>query len=386
MQNLPPNDVDHGSADGTDASIDLSPDVTLPSRQAARGRGTGLNPDNRFLGLTVDAEDDGWMDTADATEAQSVPTQFIRENVRTIVSSNTSPDIPFDRSINPYRGCEHGCIYCYARPTHAYWDMSPGLDFETRIITKDNGPERLIETLAKKSYRCQPITIGANTDPYQPVEARLQLTRQMIQVLADCHHPFSMISRSDLIVRDLDLLAPMARRNLFTAAVTVTTLDRTLKRKMEPRAPTGKARLEAIRRLADAGIRVTMLVAPIIPCINDHELEDILAAGAEAGAAEARYIFLRLPLEISGLFQDWLHQHFPDRADHVMSLVRQSRGGKDYNSQFGVRMSGEGVFAETIGARFRIASKQHGLHESRRFDLDCTQFRPPVVGGQMVLF
>ena len=341
--------------------------------QTFKGRGARSNPDNRYARYSTAAFDDGW-DSIEEVPA-SMATVVLEEQCKTIISTNQSPDIPFNFSINPYRGCEHGCIYCYARPTHAYWDLSPGLDFETKIITKPEAARILRKTISRPDYRCQPICIGANTDPYQPLEAKLKITRSILEVLQEFRHPFSVITKGQLIRRDIDILSEMAADKLCSVAVSVTTLNDELKRKLEPRAASGKARLRVIEALAKAGVRVTMLVAPIIPAINDTEIEEILAAGKEAGAVAASYIFLRLPGEVSGLFRDWLQQHYPDRADHVMSLVQQSRGGRDYQSGFGKRMEGEGVFAKLIKDRFRIARRRLGFSEEDRFELDTSQFR-----------
>ena len=299
----------------------------------------------------------------------------LKDSSKTIITKNRSPDIPFDQSINPYRGCEHGCIYCYARPTHAYWDLSPGLDFESKIIVKPDAPELLRRQLDKPGYVVKPISIGANTDPYQPLESQLKTTRAIIEVLAEYRHPFSIITKSQLITRDLDLLAPLAEKNLCSVAVSVTSLDNGLKRLLEPRTPSGKRRLDAIRALSDAGVRTLLLAAPMIPYINDQELESILEAGRDAGAVSARYILLRLPLEISQMFQEWLAAHFPDRAERVMSIVRQSRGGQDYRSVFGERMVGTGAFAELLHKRWDVASRKLGYENDTRFELDTTLFR-----------
>ena len=372
-----------------------------------KGRGALSNPHNRYDPRRTEAVDDGWNtdhaspDASDAppdgvaqdrqAEPAQIPTIILKESSRTIISSNKSPDLPFDYSINPYRGCEHGCIYCYARPSHAYWDLSPGLDFETKIITKPDAARLLRDALNQPGHVVKPICIGANTDPYQPLEAGLKTTRSIIEVLAEFRHPFSIITKSRLVLRDLDLLAPLAESNLCSVAVSVTTLDNDLKRKLEPRAASGRVRLEAIRKLTDAGVRVTLLAAPMIPCINDNELESILKAGKEAGAASAGYILLRLPLEVSAMFQDWLAAHYPDRAAKVMSVIRQSRGGKDYRSVFGERMRGTGEFAALLNRRFEVAARRLGLGDDRgnnrnnnqktdqkkstRFTLDCSQFK-----------
>ena len=366
--------------------------------EALKGRGAVSNPANRYQPHTSQAEDDGWGSLSAAASEPSargpqqsargpqqsargpqtkVQTIVLKESSRTIISRNRSPDIPFVQSINPYRGCEHGCIYCYARPSHAYWDLSPGLDFETKIIAKPEAAALLRRELARPSYQPSPINLGANTDPYQPLEAKLKITRAIIEVLADFRHPFSVITKSKLVLRDLDLLAPLAEQRLFSAAVSVTTLDRDTKRRLEPRAAAGEERLETIRRLSDAGVNVHLLAAPMIPCINDHEMEDILARGKEAGAKSASYILLRLPLEISEMFQEWLAAHYPERAAKVMSIVRQSRGGKDYQSAFGKRMTGTGQFAELLAQRFRVAARKCGYGKETRYALDCQQFRRP---------
>ena len=338
-----------------------------------KGRGALSNPQNRYDPRVREAFDDGW--TIEEEPTPPVPTTILKESTRTIITSNKSPDIPFEYSINPYRGCEHGCIYCYARPTHAYWDLSPGLDFETKIIAKPDAARLLREKLEQPGYQVKPICIGANTDPYQPVESKLGITRSIIEVLAEFKHPFSMITKSSLILRDLDLLAPLAEQKLFSAAVSVTTLDKALKRILEPRAPAGRVRLGAIKALNDAGVRVTLLAAPVIPCVNDHELEEILARSHEAGAVSANYILLRLPLEISGMFRDWLDAHFPERAQKIMSIIRQSRGGKDYRAVFGERMTGTGEFANLIHSRWSIACRKLGYGEQDRFALDSSQFK-----------
>jgi len=346
-----------------------------------KGRGALSNPGNRYARHSIADFDDGWWR---AEDIRSIATEVIEERVRTIITTNQSPDIPFDQSINPYRGCEHGCIYCYARPSHAYWDMSPGLDFETRIVVKPGAADLLRTTLSNPRYQCKTICIGANTDPYQPLEVRLGITRAILEVLQEFSHPFSLITKSALILRDLDIITDMAAKQLCTVAVSVTTLDNDTKRRLEPRAASPASRLRAIRALSDAGVHVSMLVAPVIPMINDVELEDILAAGKEAGASAANYIFLRLPLEIAPMFREWLSEHYPDRAEHVMSLVRQSRGGRDYRSEFHTRMSAEGVFADLIRKRFNVAAKKLGFESDRRFVLDTSRFKR--VNEQLSLF
>lgn len=303
---------------------------------------------------------------------------------RTVISRNDSPDVPFDRSVNPYRGCEHGCIYCYARPTHAYLGLSPGLDFESRLFYKPDAADQLRKELSRKGYQPAPLALGANTDPYQPVERRLGITRSLIEVLSECNHPLTIITKSALVERDLDLLAPMAERGLCSVSVSVTTRDHTLARRMEPRATSPTRRLEALRRVREAGIPAGVLMAPIIPFLNDAEIDDVLSSAAAAGAIWARYSLLRLPLEIAGLFREWATEHYPDRAQRIMERIRDSRGGKDYESTFGERMRGTGIFAELIASRFAIARRKHRL--DGEVHLDATQFRPPSPAGQLALF
>ncbi|MEM7366802.1 MAG: PA0069 family radical SAM protein [Pseudomonadota bacterium] len=360
------------------------------------GRGTSHNPGNRYHENQIAPTDESIearyrralgeeADTSDDRSPGRFPTtHYHSERARSIISRNQSPDIPFDQSINPYRGCEHGCIYCYARPTHAYWDFSPGLDFETEIVVKHNAPELLRQSLSKPTYRCRVITIGANTDPYQPAEARFQLTRQMLTIFRDFQHPVSLITKSSLVERDIDLLAELAAAQLCSVAVSVTTLDASLKRVLEPRAASGRARVETIRKLADAGIPVTVMAAPMIPKINDHELEDILGAAREAGARASGYIMLRLPLEVAPLFKTWLIEHFPERAHHVMSIVQQSRAGRDYVSTFHQRMRGSGHFADLLKQRFELTSRRLRFENDDRWELDCSRFR--VDGPQLGLF
>ncbi|MDK2123012.1 PA0069 family radical SAM protein [Parachitinimonas caeni] len=351
------------------------------SSSPQRGRGATSNPDNRYTPIHRTAEDDGWQREADAplhTVLHPLP-------AKSLISYNNSPDIPFSRSINPYQGCEHGCVYCYARPSHAYWGYSPGLDFETQIIAKPNAAELLRKELAKPGYVCEPVCIGANTDAYQPAERELQLTRQILQVLDEHHHPTYLITKNALVERDIDVLARMAERRLVKVMISVTTLDKTLARHLEPRASTPARRLEAIAALRAAGIPVGVLVAPVIPALTDHEAEAILSAVAAAGAQSVSYILLRLPLEVAGLFRDWLQTHYPDRASHVMSLVQQMRGGQDYRPGFGQRMRGEGIFAELLAQRFALARKRLGLDQASLV-LDCSQFKPPGAAEQLSLF
>jgi DNA repair photolyase len=346
-----------------------------PTAAAPKGRGAVSNPKGRYESLGKEDFDDGWG--IDETPPPHLHTTLTPEKARTIITRNTSPDISFDRSINPYRGCEHGCIYCYARPAHAYMGLSPGLDFESRLFFKPDAARLLELELAKPSYRPGVIHIGGNTDPYQPVERRTRLTRQIIEVLSRFRHPLSIITKSALIGRDLDLLGPMGRAGLARAAVSVTSLDRSLARTMEPRAATPRRRLEAIRGLAEAGTPAVVMFAPVIPGLNDHELETVLEAAAEAGASGAGYVVLRLPLEIKDLFREWLAASYPDRAGKVMSLIRQMRGGRDYDMRWQARMKGEGPIAELIGARFAAARRRFGLDRTPR-PLALDQFKAPA--------
>ena len=343
-----------------------------------KGRGsTGYLP-GRFAVTTPVSADDGWHQPDQEGDIESSPqTQVREETARTIISHNQSPDIPFSQSLNPYRGCEHGCSYCFARPSHAYLDLSPGLDFETKIFAKTNAVDVLRRELAKPGYRVSPIALGINTDAYQPTERKLQLTRRIIEVLAETRHPFSLITKNALVERDLDLLAPMARDNLVQVYFSITSLDNHLSSRLEPRASAPHARLRAVRRLSEAGIPVGVMFAPAIPWVNDSELEAVLEAAREAGAISAGYVLLRLPHEVAPLFRDWLETHLPDRAEHVMSTVRQLRGGKDYDSTFGKRMRGEGVYADLLARRFALASKRLGFNRNRHDSLDCSHFVPP---------
>ena len=351
---------------------------------AVRGRGAKSNHSGRFNADQREDFDDGW------TEEDASPPRLddivAPINSRTIISRNDSPDIGFDRSINPYMGCSHGCIYCYARPTHAYLGLSPGLDFETRLFFKPDAVRLLERELRKKGYTPERIQLGANTDPYQPIERRLRITREILKVLARFKHPVGITTKSALVTRDIDILGPMAAENLAMVSVSVTTLDRRLARAMEPRASTPERRIEAIAQLAAAGIPTMIGVAPIIPGLTDHEIETLVERGAAAGAIQASFTVLRLPLEIKDLFREWLESERPDRAARVMSLVRQMRGGKDYDSEWGKRMKGEGPIAELIAQRFKLACRKHGLNKARP-QVDVSLFRPPpVAGDQMELF
>lgn len=357
-----------------DEAFEPPPDPALPPR-LVRGRGAMSNDEGRFSAWSRQREDDGWLAPGDDAP-EGLATELIVDTARSVIARNQSPDVPFDQSINPYKGCEHGCIYCFARPTHAYLGLSPGLDFETRIAYKPDAPERLREELARPGYRCSPIALGVNTDGWQPVERRLGLTRRILALLAECHHPVSIVTKSALIERDLDLLAPMAKDNLVQVMFSVTTLDADLARRLEPRAPAPERRLQAMARLAEAGVPVGVLVAPLIPALNDHELEAVLKRARDAGAESAGYILLRLPHEVSGLFREWLGEHAPGRATHVINLIRQMRGGKDYDARFGSRMRGQGPYAEMLSQRLRTAARKLGLNKMQR-ELARSLFRPP---------
>jgi DNA repair photolyase len=365
-------------------SIDLVPAGPV------KGRGTVWAVEHRFSRQTHEQVDDGWGTLEQAAVEETLPptTQIIEERVKSILSSNDSPDISFDLSINPYRGCEHGCVYCFARPTHSYLNLSPGLDFETRIIAKVNAAERLREAFASRGYEPLLLNIGSATDAYQPAERKLRITRSVIEVLAECGHPFSLVTKSAGIERDLDLVAPMAARGLAAVYVSVTSLDAGLSRILEPRAASPQRRLQTITALAQAGVPVGVSVSPVIPFINEPELERILEAAAAAGARSAFSVVLRLPWEVNPLFQHWLDQHFPERAARVMARVREMRGGRDYDARFGTRMKGEGVWAQLLNQRFHKACARFGLNRER-VELDLTQFRAPrraARDGQSELF
>lgn len=348
--------------------------------RAIKGRGSHSRLAGRFELTTTEAVDDGWcVDDSEEFAAPALRTTVSEETARSILSRNSSPDVGFNVSLNPYRGCEHGCSYCFARPSHAYLNLSPGLDFETRLFAKTNAAERLIHTLSRPGYVPEPIALGINTDAYQPIERTRQITRQCLQVLHDCRHPVSLITKNALIERDIDLLADMAADNLVSVAFSVTTLDPKLSAKLEPRATAPHARLRAMRRLSEAGIPVTVMVAPVIPWINDAELEAVLEAAREHGAVRAGYVLLRLPHEVAPLFRDWLDAHFPQRAAHVMSTVQQLRGGKDYDSAFGQRMRGQGVYADLLARRFRLACQRLGYGASalQWQALDASRFVAP---------
>ncbi|HEX8233140.1 MAG TPA: PA0069 family radical SAM protein [Caulobacteraceae bacterium] len=356
----------------------------MPATLQLRGRGARSNASGRYESLTAEAFDDGW--TAEDPEPRQIRTELQAERARTIISRNQSPDISFDRSINPYRGCEHGCTYCYARPAHAYMGLSPGIDFETKLFFKPEAAGLLERELSKPGYTCRPIHIGGNTDPYQPAEKGLRITRGVLEVLERFGHPLTVITKSALIARDADILGRMAARNLAGAFVSITTLDRKLARSMEPRAATPEKRLEAISRLVEAGVPTGVGFAPAIPGLNDHEMEAVLERAAAAGATSAMYVTLRLPLEIKDLFREWLQDEQPGRAARVISLIRQMRGGKDYDAEWFKRGKGEGPLAAVLARRFEIARDRLGLNRERR-PLDVTQFRVPAqMKPQLELF
>ncbi|MDR6756201.1 DNA repair photolyase [Mycoplana sp. BE70] len=342
-----------------------------------RGRGAGLNFSGRFEPQTRESFDDGWESLEDLPPFK---TEVQVEKPRSIITRNESPDVPFDRSINPYRGCEHGCIYCFARPSHAFMGLSAGLDFEAKLFAKPDAPRLLERELSKPGYRPRVIAIGTNTDPYQPIEKEWRIMRQILEVLEAADHPVSIVTKSALVMRDIDILSRMAAKGLAWVGLSVTTLDRKLARTMEPRAATPTRRLEAMRALSEAGIPVSVMAAPLIPGLNDHELERILDSGKAAGAQEASYVLLRLPLEVSPLFGDWLLREYPDRYRHVMSLVRSMRGGKDYDAEFGKRMKGAGPYAWQIARRFELAAKRLKLNRTRR-SLSTDLFVPPSGSG-----
>lgn len=347
-----------------------------------KGRGSTGHLPGRFETTIAEAVDDGWWAESEPEfAAPTLRTKVTEEVARSIITRNQSPDIPFSQSVNPYRGCEHGCSYCFARPSHAYLNLSPGLDFETRLFAKTNAAELLRRELARPSYRPSPISLGINTDAYQPVERRLRITRQLIEVLWEARHPFSLITKNALVLRDLDLLAGLAAERLVNVHFSVTTLDPQLSARLEPRAAAPHARLRAMRQLHEAGVPVGVMVAPVIPWINDAELEAILDAAREAGASSAGYVLLRLPHEVAPLFRDWLQTHHPQRADHVMSTVQQLRGGRDYDSRFGTRLRGQGVYADLLERRFALALRRYGYSGMRHPSLDVTRFRRPASPG-----
>lgn len=347
-----------------------------------RGRAAGVNPSGRYEPLTRHVFDDGW---SSLEELPPFKTEVQVEKPRSIITRNTSPDISFDRSINPYRGCEHGCVYCFARPTHAFMGLSPGLDFEAKLFAKPDAARLLERELAKPGYEPRTIAIGTNTDPYQPIEKQWRIMREVLEVLVAHNHPVGIVTKSALVMRDIDILGRMAEKGLAKVALSVTTLDRKLARAMEPRAATPPLRLEAMRALSDAGIPVSVMIGPVIPALNDQEIERILDSAYAAGAREAGYIILRLPLEVSPIFKEWLLRHYPDRYRHVVSLIRSMRGGKDYDAEWGKRMKGAGPYAWQIGRRFEIAAKRLGLNTERRRLRNDLFKQPGGAGQQLVL-
>ncbi len=350
-----------GRAEMANAMIEQSGMRVRPDRN--RGRSAGINPSGRFEPVTRHVFDDGWESLEDLPPFK---TEVQVEKPRTIITRNESPDISFDRSINPYRGCEHGCVYCFARPTHSFMGLSPGLDFESKLFAKPDAAKLLDKELSKEGYQPRTIAIGTNTDPYQPIERQWRIMREILEVLDARNHPVGIVTKSALVTRDIDILARMAERGLAKVALSVTTLDRMLARTMEPRAATPTKRLEAIRQLSEAGIPTSVMVAPIVPGLTDQEIERILDAARAAGARDAGYVLLRLPLEVSPIFKDWLLRHYPDRYRHVMSLVRSMRDGKDYDSEWGKRMKGTGPYAWQIGRRFEIAAKRLGFNSEKK--------------------
>jgi DNA repair photolyase len=354
----------------------------METPKAPKGRGASFSPPNRYHSRRPEAFDDGWGNLDDPPAP--LATSLTEDSSRTAITYNESPDVGFDRSINPYRGCEHGCVYCFARPTHAYLDLSPGLDFESRLFYKPHAAEHLRKELSHPRYRCAPIALGINTDAYQPVEKKLSLTRGILEVLVEVRHPITIVTKSALIERDVDLLAEAAAHRLVNVMISLTTLDRSLTRRMEPRSAAPQRRLETIRHLTEAGVPVGVLVAPVIPVLTESELESILEAAREAGATEAGYVLLRLPHEVKDLFRDWLAKNEPFKADHVLNRVRDYHNGKEYNSRFGDRMTGTGTFAELLNKRFSLASKRLGFCGLP--ELDVHAFRPPDREGQRKLF
>ncbi|HEX7817472.1 PA0069 family radical SAM protein [Dyella sp.] len=341
---------------------------------AIKGRGALSNPEGRFESTRAIAEDDGWYQEEETSRPR---TEVREETARSVISRNDSPDVGFSQAINPFRGCEHGCVYCYARPSHAYLNLSPGLDFETRLSAKVNLVDVLRGELARPSYRCSPINIGSNTDVYQPIEKHWKLTRAALTLLNECNHPCTIVTKNALIERDLDILAHLARRRLVQVFVSINSLDNRLASRLEPRASAPHRRLQVVKNLHDAGVPVGVLVAPIIPALNERDLEEIIARAAANGANAIGYTCIRLPHELKQLFREWLDQHYPDRAAHIMSLIQQMNGGKEYDSNFATRMRGQGIFADIIGKRVEVASRKAGLHRAWTEELDTSQFVAP---------
>ena len=358
--------------------------MTTMSNIPSKGRGAQSNPDCRYQAQSRESTSDDWF--VDTDDLPKPKTSVRPEHSKSILSRNQSPDVPFSVSINPYRGCEHGCIYCFARPTHAYLDLSPGLDFETQLVAKPDAPALLRKALAKRNYVCQPIALGSNTDPYQPIERAHVITRQLLEVLLEHRHPVAIVTKSSMVERDIDILAKLAQDNLVQVMISICTLDKELARTMEPRASTPQRRLQTIARLHEAGIPVGVLVAPIIPVLNDPEIETILQRCTELGVSSAGYVMLRLPLEVAPLFEEWLHTHYPLKAEHVLTRIRDTRDGELYRAQFGQRMHGSGAFAAIIGRRFEAACQRLDLG-GREMTLNTQLFRVPVQeNDQLALF
>jgi DNA repair photolyase len=392
---IDPDALEEGDTLGPRGNRAMRAGLTIPTPPTAeaapprKGRGATSNPANRFESASAAPFDDGWQTlAADFADLPPLPTTLIRDASRSVIAWNQSPDLGFDRAVNPYRGCEHGCVYCFARPSHAYLGYSPGLDFETKLTFKPDVAELLEKELRKPGYVARPIALGSNTDPYQPVERTLKLTRAVLEVMERFGHPVTIVTKSAGVLRDLDVLQRLARRNLVRVYVSVTTLDPALARRMEPRAATPARRLQAIAELTRAGVPAGVLAAPMIPALNDAELEKILEAASRAGASWGGYVMLRLPHELKQIFEDWLQAHFPDRASHVLNLVREARAGALYDARFGQRFSGTGPYADLLARRFQRAARQWGLEE--RAPLDCSQFSPPADGkaktAQLSLF
>ncbi len=376
MEQRPPRFVENTGRPANDmVGVRIDPD-------RRRGRGAETNRSGRFEPLAREAVDDGW---ASLDLLPPLKTEVQEETPRQIITRNTSPDISFDRSINPYRGCEHGCAYCFARPTHAYMGLSPGLDFETRLFAKPNAARLLEKELARPGYQMRTMAIGTNTDPYQPIERRYRIMREVLEVLDRTSHPVGIVTKSALVTRDIDILSRMAERGLVKVALSVTTLDRKLARAMEPRAATPERRLDALRLLSAAGVPTTVMVAPVIPALNESEIERILEAAAAAGVREAGYVLLRLPLEVRDIFKEFLEREYPDRAKHVLSVIRSTRGGKDYDSEWGKRMRGDGPYAWQIGRRFEMAAQRLGLNRDK-LRLRTDLFTAPGAEKQLDLF
>jgi len=352
--------------------------MPIPTIRHHKGRGAASNPEGRFEATRAVAEDDGWYREEDDRRPQ---TETREELARSVISRNDSPDVGFDQAINPFRGCEHGCVYCYARPSHGYLNLSAGLDFETKLFAKTNLADILRNELAKKSYTCKPINIGSNTDPYQPIEKKWRLTRSALALLSDCQHPCTIVTKNALIERDIDILASMAKRHLVQVFVSICSLDNKLASKLEPRASAPHRRLQVVKTLREAGVPVGVLVAPIIPALNEKDLEEIIERAAANGANSIGYTCVRLPHELKQLFREWLEIHYPDRAAHIVSLIQQMNGGKDYDSNFATRMRGQGVFADIIRKRVQIASRKAGLYRAWDTVLDTSRFVPPRIAS-----